>query len=263
MTNFKGTLKDEGRFTVNKRKGLILFVVISGMLILSACGGLDQSIWAPDPIEAPASKPSGEVALANDFAWTPGTYTGIGVGGFGGDIYVEVVVHENGQITSITITDHSETASFMEMVEMQLIPEIISAQATGVDAVVGATLSSKALIMAVEEALSLAIIEAAPSEVAPPTTTGTSWPPGTYTGVGVGGFGGDIYVEVVIDGNGQIASITVTDHSETASFMEMVKMQVIPGIISTQSTEIDTVVGATLSSEALIQGVKDALSGIQ
>jgi len=150
------------------RKILILAIVIGGMFTLSACGGLDQSIWAPDPIEAPApeipevseapeaSEPSEDETSADDFLWTPGTYTGVGEGGFGGNIYVEVVIDDGGQIASITITDHSETQGFLSMAEVIVIGSIISTQSTdvGADTFTGATLSGEAIIRAVEDALS-------------------------------------------------------------------------------------------------------------
>ena len=248
------------------RKFLLLAIVIGGMFTLSACGGLDQSIWAPDPIEAPPPPTPREEAATTDFGWAPGTYTGVGEGGHGGNIYVEVVIDNNGQIASITITDHSETQGFLDMVKMQVIGDIISTQSTDVDTFTGATLSSEAVIRAVEDALPLAAVDSGAQQETPQETSeaaDSTWAPGTYTGVGEGGHGGNIYVEVVIDNNGQIASITITDHSETQGFLDMVETMVIGSIISTQSTDVDVFVGATLSSEAVIRAVEDALDGIQ
>ena len=136
---------------MSKIKLLVLFVLFSVVLTLSACGGQDNS--DSGSVETPPTEASQEQVAGDDFLWTPGTYTGVGADGFAGNIYVEVVVDGSGQIASITVTEHGETESFMEMVEMQLIPEIINAQSTEVDAVVGATLSSEALIRAVEDAL--------------------------------------------------------------------------------------------------------------
>ncbi len=83
--------------------------------------------------------------------FTDGVYTAASKGLFG-DITVEVTV-ENKSIVSIVATDHKETAAIFASVERVLIPEIIATQSVEVDAVAGATISSNAVIAAVEMAI--------------------------------------------------------------------------------------------------------------
>ena len=253
---------------MKKRYVFILSVIISALLLLSACGGLDNSVWTPDPpAPPPEPPPPPPVGQAGDAApallWMPGTYSGVGSGGFGGDISVDVYVNEHGYISNIIVTDHSETQAFFAMAEIQVLGAIIAAQSPDVDTFGGATMTSEALISAVEDALrdarpDPALAAAAAGQEEAPALTG--WTPGTFSGVGTGGFGGDIYLDVVINEHGQIAAINVTGHSETQAFFAMAEIQVLGAIIAAQTAEVDTFGGATLTSEALINAVEDALS---
>lgn len=80
---------------------------------------------------------------------------------------------------------------------------------------------------------------------------------GTYTGSG-SGFKGLVTVSVVISGD-LIKSIEVTNYSDNEGFMKEAK-KVIDRIISSQSTSVDTVSGATFSSKGIISAVEDALN---
>ncbi len=84
-------------------------------------------------------------------SYADGTYTGTAMG-FGGNITVSVTV-ENGNITSIDVTDHSaEDDSFYDMA-VDVIPKILSAQSADVDTISGATFSSAGIRDAVASAL--------------------------------------------------------------------------------------------------------------
>ncbi len=80
---------------------------------------------------------------------------------------------------------------------------------------------------------------------------------GTYTGTAAG-FGGSITVEVTIT-DGRIASIRVVSASgETPSYFARAKA-VLTAMVNRQSTNVDTVSGATYSSNGLIMAVRSAL----
>jgi uncharacterized protein with FMN-binding domain len=80
---------------------------------------------------------------------------------------------------------------------------------------------------------------------------------GTYTGT-ANGYMPSLTVSVVIK-NGIINSIDIVNHNETARWFNSV-INVIPGrIISSQSTKIDAVSGATCSSYGIMSAVEDAL----
>lgn len=82
---------------------------------------------------------------------------------------------------------------------------------------------------------------------------------GVYEGTATG-YRPGLVVEVVIE-NGQIASVTVTDHNEKNERFWGVPVELIPQlIVESQSTDVDTVSGATMTSEGIINAVNDALS---
>ncbi len=87
--------------------------------------------------------------------YTDGTYQGEGQGA-SGVIKVEVVVSK-GKISEVNLVEHNETKTLVEGVQDNLVPEIIEKQGTeGVEAVSGATNSSKGVIDAVNSALTAA-----------------------------------------------------------------------------------------------------------
>ena len=80
---------------------------------------------------------------------------------------------------------------------------------------------------------------------------------GTYTG-SAQGFGGAITVEVTL-ANDEITDIQVTSApGEDSAYLSQGE-GVISSIISAQSTDVDTVSGATFSSTGIINAVVDAL----
>ena len=80
---------------------------------------------------------------------------------------------------------------------------------------------------------------------------------GTYTGEAQG-FGGTIQVQVTLSGD-EITDIQVTSApGEDSAYLSQGE-GVISSIISAQSTDVDTVSGATFSSTGIINAVVDAL----
>ena len=80
---------------------------------------------------------------------------------------------------------------------------------------------------------------------------------GTYTG-SAQGFGGAIDVQVTLKDD-EITDIQVTGASGEDSAYLSQAQSVISSIISAQSTDVDTVSGATFSSTGIINAVVDAL----
>ena len=93
------------------------------------------------------------VAPAMAEGMKPGTYTATAKGMFDG-LTVEVTVSENA-IEKIEVTAHQETAPGWPALE-KIPAAIVEAQSIAVDAVAGATLTSKAIFSAVDEALAQA-----------------------------------------------------------------------------------------------------------
>ena len=78
--------------------------------------------------------------------------------------------------------------------------------------------------------------------------------------IGVGdGFGGEIKVKVTMDGD-KIAAVEILENSETAGISDTALEEIPKAIVEANSADVDTVTGATFSSEGIIEAVKDALS---
>ena len=100
--------------------------------------------------------PEAEEAAAPTAAgnYKDGTYEATATGN-NGDIKLAVEV-KNGNIAAVNILEQVETPAIFGGVERDLIPQIIKTQGVEVDAIAGATVSSKAVLTAVEEALKAA-----------------------------------------------------------------------------------------------------------
>lgn len=87
--------------------------------------------------------------------------------------------------------------------------------------------------------------------------SGVTWANGVYEGEGVGR-GGTLNVEVKIENN-RIADIQVKSHNETPSVYERA-LSLLDTILKKQSTDVDSISGATLSSHGIKGGVSNALA---
>lgn len=130
-------------------------------------------------------------------------------------------------------------------------------QSTDVATISGATYSSKGIISAVINALDLTNnIESDNEE--PSNNTFTNLVDGTYEGTGTGR-NGDIVVSVVVKDK-KVTSITIESSREDTRYINAAKDTIINNIISKQSLDVDTVSGATMSSNGIIDAVANALN---
>jgi len=224
--------------------------------------------------------PSVIVDTSSAGQYQDGTYTGTGTG-FKGDTTVQVTV-KNGNISDITVLSTNDDQEFFSRAKNTIINEILSQQSTQVDTVTGATFSSNGIIAAVADALSTAggtadvsqentqntgAASAAGSSSNGSDSSGSSdssaaqeissLADGVYSGSGTG-FRGTTTVSVTVAG-GQITDITVDSYADDEQFFDRAKSGVIANILSQQSVNVDTVTGATFSSNGIIEAVADAL----
>lgn len=82
---------------------------------------------------------------------------------------------------------------------------------------------------------------------------------GIYEGQGTGFKSGTTSVSITIK-NGKITSIETISTEDTPDFYQRASGTVINNILSSQSTSVDTVSGATFSSRGIIEAVESALS---
>ena len=171
--------------------------------------------------------------------------------GYGGDVNV-TVTFADGKITKVEVEGKDETVGVGSNAIDALPAKIVEANGTNVDVVAGATITSKAIFSAVEQAIAEATGEMI--EVGE-----VKMKPGTYT-VKTNGFSLLKEMEVAVTvSETAIESIEVKDNAETYPFLEAAKEKMIPRIIESQSISVDTITGVTGSSTGIKLGVETAL----
>ncbi len=83
-----------------------------------------------------------------------------------------------------------------------------------------------------------------------------------YLGVSHNGMGGDLYVKVTMDGD-KISTVEIVQHAETDGISDPARDQIPGAIVEANSTEVDNVSGATITSKAIKEAVEDALSQVK
>lgn len=203
-------------------------------------------------------------------SYKDGTYYGTG-SGFAGNLKVEVVI-SGGKISSIQIVETNDGSEYIQKAS-GVISQILNAQSTNnIDTVSGATFSSNGIIKAVRNALSQAAAtestaaenggtsDGSDTEKKDDTTTTVTgtlpYNEGVYYGTAEG-YNGDITVAIVVQENTLKAVLVIGEEDDDTFFNRA--MDVVTQMMKKQSTEVDTVSGATYSSKGLIQAVKNAL----
>lgn len=202
------------------------------------------------------------------FDLADGVYKGSATG-FSGPVTVAVTIMDK-KITSIDILSSTDDEAFFNRAK-GVIDRIISSQSFDVDVVSGATYSSNGIIGAVKNALTgekdktvtgkskqESASESDSSSVEKAAVQDASaYKDGTYYGTGKG-FAGTMKVKVDIAG-GKIASISIVSTKDGDSYVKSAS-SLLDTIVEKQSTNVDTVSGATFSSRGIIAAVRSALS---
>lgn len=202
------------------------------------------------------------------FDLADGVYKGSAIG-FSGPVTVAVTIMDK-KITSIDILSSTDDEAFFNRAK-GVIDRIISSQSFDVDVVSGATYSSNGIIKAVKNALtgekdktvtgkskqeSASESDSSSVEIAA-VQDASAYKDGTYYGTGKG-FAGTMKVKVDIAG-GKIASISIVSTKDGDSYVKSAS-SLLDTIVEKQSTNVDTVSGATFSSRGIIAAVRSALS---
>lgn len=169
-------------------------------------------------------------------------------------------------VTGVMIFSHSETPGLgSKVAEPGFLAQFTgkglgSSIAAGedIDAISGATSSSMAVIGSVSKAVKYVAEYAGLSEVI--EINFASVPDGVYSG-SARGFGGDIIVKVTFLA-GRMTELVIVNHSESADVSDPAIAQIPQAILTQQTLDVDTVSGATISSEGIIAAVRDALAGV-
>lgn len=250
----------------------VLSVAVVASCVAGSLGGYQPPVYAAqeqtDFVKEETTKSEEQAQVAKgSFDLTDGVYKGTGTG-YVGDITVAVQIKDK-QIVAIDILSSSDDAAFFKRAQA-VIDKIIEGQTLDVDTVSGATYSSRGIISAVKNAMtgekdsgttgqsqSSSGAAAGSSTSVPAVEDPSAYKDGTYYGTGTG-FGGTLKVKVEISG-GKITSIQIMENQDGSEYISKASA-LINTIIQNQSTNVDTVSGATYSSVGIIQAVRDALS---
>lgn len=236
------------------KKRLNCFICCAVILsCLTACGGKEE----PSPSEESQSTAQQETTTQaeeiQEALYTPGTYTGE-ANGYGGKVSVTITVDAS-SITDVTIEGADETPTIGGAALEELAGQLKEAQSWEIDGVTGATMTSTAVKTATQSALNQAMGKEDSSEKAALTdgvysvkSTGYSW-----TGM--------ISADVTIK-DSKIESITITEEheSDTAEIGQTAFDLLIPRLIDSQSLAVDSISGATATSNGIKSCVSEAIT---
>lgn len=178
---------------------------------------------------------------ADDSELKDGVFSGKAQG-YNGIVTVDITI-TGGRISAVQVQPHEETPFIADPAIETLTADILQAQSADVDVISGATLTSNAVIAAVEQALKKA---------------SSNLKDGVYTG-SADGYGGLIKVEVTVF-KGSITNIVILEQDETPFIAKNALEKIPESIILDQSWDVDVVSGATVTSDAIMDAVENALA---
>ena len=183
--------------------------------------------------------------------YTPGTYS------------AEAMGHEQGLMVTITVDDSSitdvqldlshETPEIGGAAADALTEQILKAQSADIDGVSGATETTTGVKLALTDALNQAS-GAGNAEKQPVSD-------GTFSGTAPSfGLTGPLTAEVTLEG-GKITDIKITSETDslTGEWFGSAESLLIPRIIENQSLAVDSITGATTSSNGIRNAVAAAI----
>ncbi len=182
--------------------------------------------------------------------------------GYGGDIRYYMGLDNEGRIKGVNIIEHAETVGLGDIIKSESFQEQFIGKhyddtiASKVDTVSGATVSTQSMIASIQSTLDKTAkdylgVEEENIKLA-------EIPDGSYYGSASGQMG-NLEVEVTVK-NESIQDINIVGHEETPDYFAKAKEEVPRRIKSEQNLEVDTVSGATGSSEGIKNAVEDALT---
>ena len=186
--------------------------------------------------------------------------------GFRGNVKVCVTIKDS-KIKSIKVVKSQDDKAYFDKATT-LLSKIVTNQTTNVDTVSGATYSSNGLIGAVRNALDKATVKSRKTNsnklvknkkktTNKKTTKGKiPYKDGVYYGTSEG-YKGDVKVAVVIE-NQKIQYILIMENEDDKEYFTKAK-GVLEDVLKYQRTDVDTVSGATYSSNGILEAIKKAL----
>ncbi|MCI8726597.1 MAG: FMN-binding protein [Hungatella sp.] len=220
---------------------------------MTACGGKEAQVQTEESQTQGTTEATTQAEESKEALYTPGTYTGEAAG-YGGNVSVTITVDAS-SITDVTVEGADETPTIGGAALEKLAGQLKEAQDSEIDGVTGATITSTAVKTAAKSALNQAMGKENSSEKAALTdgvysvkSTGYSW-----TGM--------IAADVTIK-DGQIQDIAITEEheSDTAEIGQTAFDLLIPRLLEQQSLAVDSVSGATVTSNGIKSCVSEAIT---
>ncbi|MDD5898253.1 MAG: FMN-binding protein, partial [Clostridia bacterium] len=229
---------------------------ITSTAVVNAINQVHAQLTGAAPVSAPVEE-TAPVPAAGENAKTAS------VRGFAGPVAVAVDLDENGAITAITIGDESfsETAGFgakalEDSFKAQFIGKTLPLTIDDIDAIAGATITSTAVVKALNAAAGFDAEE--PVEEIPPVPAASE----NALTASARGFASVVAVAVDLDENNTITAITIGDErfAETEGFgtkakEDSFKAQFIGKTLPVSESDIDGIAGATFTTEAILKAL--------
>ena len=231
------------------RKRFFALVTAAALaLSMIGCGEKETPVESSVYSEGNHTKEAGGEASVESGIYTAGTYTGEAVG-YGGTVSVTITTDAN-NITDVMITGDQETPAVGGAALETLAGQIKEIQSAEIDGVSGATLTSNAA----REGAAKAIAAARGERMEAAALT-----PGTYTATKEGYQKEHVTVSVTVDANSitDVQIVEVTDHPSTIT--DAPCRQIPAAILVNQTYNVDGVTGATFTSNAIRNAVRDCL----
>ena len=173
--------------------------------------------------------------------------------GFGGEVSVTVTVQDNA-LTQVEIQGSQETETVGGKAMTALQTAMLESKSVHVDTISGATITSEAVLNAAKQAWNTAVgNQTAAAEV--------KMKPGTYTAAAPGFRSAwDIEVSVTVDETNLISIDVNPDSADTVGIFQSAAEILPQRMIEQQSVAVDSVCGATVSSNAIKSAAKKAIA---
>ena len=179
--------------------------------------------------------------------YTPGTYQAAAAG-FGGDVTVTVMVDESA-ITDVQVEGLNETETIGGVAVANMPAAILAAGNADVDMTTGATVTSTAILTA----LNAALAQAAGSDLS------VKMAPGVYTAQAYGFQQiAPLTVTVEVDET-SIRDISFDGNLDSVGMIRAVNTYLLPRILENQSVGVDAITGATSTSNAVLTAARDCI----
>ena len=224
--------------------------------------------------EAPAAAPAEETPAAD------GALSAT-VQGFGGDVTVQVELNDDGTVKTLAIDTPNETAGLGQRAsEAEFTDQFIGKAGpfvygeNGIDALSGATITSNAVLEAINGLVGGAAAEEKPTEetktevpAAEETKTEEPAADGALSAT-VQGFGGDVTVQVELNDDGTVKTLAIDTPNETAGLGQRASEAEFTdqfigkaGPFTYGENGVDALSGATITSNAVLEAINGLVGG--